>query len=84
MINVAQAANFDPSRAASLGVILGVRGGEARIAIPVDRGGATARATVGDFVRIFAGTRRLIGMITEVESQDVATRRAKAPSPASM
>ena len=54
----------------SLGVVLGVRGGEARVAIPVADAGATARATVGDFVRIWAGPRRLIGMITEVESQD--------------
>ena len=65
-------------RPRSLGVVLGVRGGEARIAIPVGHTAATARATVGDFVRIFAGTRRLIGMITEVESQEADAPPDKA------
>jgi DNA helicase HerA-like ATPase len=65
VINVAQALHGSPQ---SLGVILGVRGGEARVAIPV----AQARATVGDFVRIYAGARRLIGMITEVETEGAA------------
>ena len=65
MINVAQAPHGSTQ---SLGVILGVRGGEARVAIPV----AQARATVGDFVRIYAGARRLIGMITEVETESAA------------
>ncbi len=54
---------------ASVGVILGVRGGEARVVMPVPNAGV--RATVGDFVRIWAGARRLIGMITEVESAAV-------------
>ncbi len=72
MINFPQAASVDPLRAAqSLGVILGVRGAEARVAIPVAQSGELSRATVGDFVRIFAGSRRLIGMVTEMESQDV-------------
>ena len=65
-----QAPGGDPLTAQSLGVILSVRGAEARVAIPVAQTGAHARATVGDFVRIFAGQRRLIGMITEVQAQD--------------
>jgi hypothetical protein len=65
-MNIAQAPTYgDMHSAQSLGVILGVRGGQARVAIPVGE----ARATVGDFVRIYTGPRRLIGMITEVETQ---------------
>ena len=59
--------SIDPLKPSeSLGAVLGVRGGEARVAMPIAN--AAARATVGDFVRIWAGPRRLIGMITEVES----------------
>ena len=66
-------AEDDPRLTArSLGVVLSVRGAEARVAIPVALTGAETRATVGDFVRIYAGQRRLIGMITEVEAQDGA------------
>ena len=66
MINIVQPTSHGDLHAAqSLGVILGVRGAQARVAIPVGE----ARATVGDFVRIYAGSRRLIGMITQVESQ---------------
>jgi len=71
VINFAQAPQAGVFRAAdTLGVILGVRGAEARIAIPVPQTGEEERATVGNFVRILAGPHRLIGMITEVESQD--------------
>ena len=70
MINYAQPPQAGESHTAdTLGVILGVRGAEARIAIPVARPDEDERATVGNFVRILAGPRRLIGMITEVESQ---------------
>ena len=65
-----QAPGGDPLQTAqSLGVVLSVRGGEARVAIPVVAAGAETRATVGDFVRIYADQRRLIGMITAVEAQ---------------
>ena len=65
-----QAPESDPLLVAqSLGIVLSVRGAEARVAMPVAQT-AHARATVGDFVRIFAGQRRLIGVITEVEAQD--------------
>jgi DNA helicase HerA-like ATPase len=54
----------------ALGVILGVKGAEARLAIPIVRESEERRATVGHFVRILAGDRRLIGMITEVEADN--------------
>jgi len=69
-MRIVQAPECDPLLIAqSLGVVLSVRGAEARVAMPVAQA-AHARATVGDFVRIFAGQRRLIGVITEVEAQD--------------
>jgi DNA helicase HerA-like ATPase len=71
VINFAQPLQAGESHAAdTLGVILGVRGAEARIAIPVAGPDEEERATVGHFVRILAGPGRLIGMITEVESPD--------------
>jgi hypothetical protein len=51
-----------------LGQILGVRGSEARVALPAPAFLEQSRATVGAFLCISAGPRRLIGMITEVES----------------
>jgi len=54
--------------APSLGQILSVRGSEARVALPAPVLSEQFRATVGTFLRISAGARRLIGMITEVES----------------
>ena len=53
-----------------LGQILGVRGSEARVALPAPVLLEQSRATVGAFLRISAGPRRLIGMITEVESSE--------------
>ncbi len=55
-----------------LGQILGVRGSEARVALPAPVLAEQARATVGTFLRISAGARRLIGMITEVEIMEPA------------
>ena len=51
-----------------LGQILGVRGSEARVALPAPALLDQSRATVSAFLCISAGPRRLIGMITEVES----------------
>ena len=53
-----------------MGQILGVRGSEARVALPAPVLLEQSRATVGAFLRISAGPRRLIGMITEVESSE--------------
>jgi DNA helicase HerA-like ATPase len=73
VLNFAQTPQAVPNISSdTLGVILGVRGAEARIAIPIARAGEEDRATVGNFVRIWAGPRRLIGMITEVESHEGA------------
>jgi len=57
-----------------LGVVFGVRGAEARIALPR----AAARATVGDFLSLASGARRLIGVVIEVESQHDDAGRAVA------
>jgi len=57
-----------------LGTVLGVRGSEARIGLPSPALSDELRATVGTFVRIWAGPRRLIGMITEVEGKSDAGR----------
>jgi DNA helicase HerA-like ATPase len=55
-----------------IGAILSVRGSEARIGLPVPALSEAARATVGAFMRIWAGERRLIGLVTEVESTDAS------------
>src|SRR3984885_11778037 len=57
-----------PGPAQSLGQTISVRGSEARVALPAPVLSEQTRATVGTFLRIWAGPRRLIGMITEVES----------------
>ena len=54
-----------------LGVVFGVRGAQARISLPR----AEPPATVGDFLALACGPRRLIGVVTEVESErDVPNR----------
>ena len=52
----------------SIGVILSVRGSEANVGLPGIEMDDQARATVGSFVGIHAGPRRLVGIITEVTS----------------
>jgi DNA helicase HerA-like ATPase len=47
------------------GVVFGVRGAKARIAMPR----AGGRATVGDFLSIASGARKLIGVVTEMASE---------------
>jgi DNA helicase HerA-like ATPase len=49
-----------------LGQVLSVRGSEAQIGLPVVSSNYDARATVGKFLAIDAGRRRLVGMVTEV------------------
>jgi DNA helicase HerA-like ATPase len=49
-----------------LGHVLSVRGSEAQVGLPSPSPDDEARATVGKFLAIAAGKRRLIGMITEV------------------
>jgi DNA helicase HerA-like ATPase len=50
----------------SVGAVLSVRGSEARVGLSPSPSPDEARATVGKFLAIGAGRRRLIGMITEV------------------
>jgi DNA helicase HerA-like ATPase len=64
---------FDPTARpfvspASLGEVLGVRGSEARIGLPAPSLSEALRATVGTFLAIAAGAHRLIGVVTEVDS----------------
>ncbi|MGD0720399.1 MAG: DUF87 domain-containing protein [Roseiarcus sp.] len=49
-----------------LGHILSVRGSQAQVGLPSPSRNDEARATVGKFLAIRAGKRRLIGMVTEV------------------
>src|SRR5579863_2247141 len=49
-----------------LGHVLSVRGSEAQVGLPSPSPNDESRATVGKFLAIAAGRRRLIGMITEV------------------
>lgn len=50
---------------AGFGVVFGVRGAQARIALPR----AGFRVTVGDFLSIASGARKLIGVVTEMASE---------------
>ena len=52
----------------AIGVILSVRGSEANVGLPKVAMAEDARATVGSFVGVHAGPRRLVGIITEVTS----------------
>ena len=52
----------------SLGTVLGVRGSEARVGLPAPSLSEALRATVGTFLAIAAGAHRLIGVVTEVDS----------------
>ena len=52
----------------SLGAVLGVRGSEARVGLPAPALSDSMRATVGTFLAIAAGSHRLIGVVTEVDS----------------
>jgi hypothetical protein len=76
-VNTFSAYGFPDESMHSLGEILSVRGSEARVGLPAPVLSDQARATVGTFLRISAGTRRLIGMITEVESIDVLQAGAR-------
>ena len=54
-----------------LGHVLSVRGSEARVGLPAPSPNDETRATVGKFLAIAAGKRRLIGMITEVSVNNI-------------
>jgi DNA helicase HerA-like ATPase len=54
-----------------LGHVLSVRGSEARIGLPSPSRDQESRATVGSFLALGAGSRRLIGMITEVSANNI-------------
>jgi DNA helicase HerA-like ATPase len=58
----------DSRRSVAIGVILSVRGSQANVGLPGLAMAEDARATVGTFVGIHAGPRRLVGIITEVSS----------------
>ncbi|HYA71985.1 MAG TPA: DUF87 domain-containing protein, partial [Roseiarcus sp.] len=59
-----------PAEARTLGTVLSVRGSEARIGLPAPALSEHLRATVGAFLAISAGRHRLVGVVTEVASND--------------
>ncbi|MGD0640873.1 MAG: DUF87 domain-containing protein [Roseiarcus sp.] len=59
-----------PLEATTLGTVLSVRGSEACVGLPAPAISEQLRATVGAFLAIAAGRRRLIGVITEVASNE--------------
>ena len=62
------------SPGAGSGVVFGVRGSQARVAMSR----AQSRATVGDFLRIASGARKLIGVVTEMAAERDEPDRAVA------
>ena len=52
----------------SLGAVLGVKGSEARVGLPAPAMSDSLRATVGTFLAIAASPHRLVGVVTEVDS----------------
>ena len=52
-----------------LGEVLSVRGSEARVGLPAPAISEERRATVGQFVAVQAGVRRVIGIIAEVSAE---------------
>ena len=54
-----------------LGHVLSVRGSEAQVGLPSPSLNDESRATVGKFLAIGAGGRRLIGMVTEVSVNNI-------------
>lgn len=54
----------------SWGAVHSVKGSEAKVSLPSSRSHETARATVGAFLRIQAGDRRVIGIVTAVDAAD--------------
>jgi len=57
------------SAAAQMGIILSVKGSQAEVGLPARLDDSDPRATVGSFLTIAVGSRRLVGMITEVHSR---------------
>jgi DNA helicase HerA-like ATPase len=60
---------------AAVGQVLSVRGSEAQVGLPAPWPDDYARATVGKFLAIDAGGRRIVGLITEV-----VARRSDEPA----
>ncbi|HHY50401.1 MAG TPA: hypothetical protein GYA10_11705, partial [Alphaproteobacteria bacterium] len=52
-----------------VGHVLSVRGSEAHVGLPAPWPNEDKRATVGKYLAIEAGGRRVIGMITEVSAR---------------
>lgn len=59
-----------PVETTTLGTVLSVRGSETCIGLPAPALSEQSRATVGSFLAIAAGRHRLIGVVTEVASND--------------
>jgi DNA helicase HerA-like ATPase len=74
-VNVVTDSSFEtfsrsPVEPTTLGTVLSVRGSEACVGLPAPALSDQLRATVGSFLAIAAGRHRLIGVVTEVASND--------------
>jgi len=67
-----------PIEATTLGSVLSVRGSEACVGLPAPAINDQLRPTVGTFLAIAAGRRRLIGVVTEVASSGDAEADARS------
>jgi DNA helicase HerA-like ATPase len=67
-----------PIEATTLGSVLSVRGSEACVGLPAPAISDQLRPTVGTFLAISAGRRRLIGVVTEVASSGDAEADARS------
>jgi hypothetical protein len=67
-----------PIEATTLGSVLSVRGSEACVSLPAPAISDHLRPTVGTFLAIAAGRRRLIGVVTEVASSGDAEADARS------
>lgn len=66
----AQTLEFKPQASNPIGLVLTVRGSEARVGLRKATVSDDQRATVGAFLGIRAGRRHLVGIITEMTSND--------------
>jgi len=72
------AAVATPLETTTLGAVLSVRGSEACVSLPAPALSDQLRPTVGSFLAIAAGRRRLIGVVTEVASDEAGDERRKS------
>jgi len=67
-----------PPETMTLGAVLSVRGSEACVSLPAPALSDQLRPTVGSFLAIAAGRRRLIAVVTEVASNEASDERRES------